>query len=371
MIVNDEHWLAVADLFSAAALGGDWPTALSAFADACGAERGELIGIGADKAVPFNWMTRTDPAALDEFLAIGGGDPRRNLRVRVGSKAPILASWHDVACSTEDELRRNFLYADYCRRHEVPYGSQTNLMRDDGMLIGLATLRSERRGAPQAEDRRAFEALAPQARAAVRTQLALEGRGADIVRGALDGLDVAAFVCDGAGLVRTHTRAAEAVLQRGVLRLRGRRLGATGVEEARGLEAAIAAAVGGRLAPGQEPVRTVLVRPADGPAAFEVVDVIALPPRPHAFGFEPRAIVAVRGRQREGRELAGLLGLAFGLTPAEADVAVRLAEGHSREAIAEERRASLETVRSQIKTVFAKLDVRRETELSVRLNRMR
>ncbi|WP_334163471.1 helix-turn-helix transcriptional regulator [Phenylobacterium sp.] len=371
MIVNNEHWLAVADLFSAAALDGDWPAALNAFADACGAERGELIGIGADKAVPFNWTPRLDPAALDEFVAIGGGDPGLNPRVRMGLRAPLLRSWHDVACSTEAELRRNFVYADYCRRHDIPYGSQTNLMHDDSMLIGLATLRSERRGAPEAEDRRAFEVLAPHARAAVRMQLALEGRGADIVSGALDGLEIAAFICDGTGLVRALTRAAEAALARGVLRLRGRRLGATDAEESRGLEAAVAGAAGGRFAPGGETVRTVLVRQADGPAAFEVVDVIALPPRPYAFGFEPRAIVVVRGGQRSHRELAGLLGLAFGLTPAEADVAVRLAEGHTRETIAEERRASLETVRSQIKTVFAKLDVRRETELSARLNRMR
>lgn len=371
MIINDDHWLAVADLFSAAALEGDWPTALEAFADACGAERGELIGIGADRAVPFNWMTRFDPAALDEFVAIDGGDPRLNPRVRMGLQAPLLRSWHDVACSTEEELRRNFVYADYCRRHEIPYGSQTNLMRDDSMLIGLATLRSERRGPPQAEDRRAFEVLAPHVRSAVRMQLALEGRGAEIIRGALDGMEVAAFVCDRAGLVRSHTGPAEAVLQRGVLRLRGRRLGATGADEARGLEAAIAAATGGRLVPGRDAVQTVLVRQADGPAAFEVVDVIALPPRPYGFGFEPRAIAVVRGQHRGNRELAGLLSLAFGLTPAEADVAVRLAEGHTRETIAEERRASVETVRSQIKTVFAKLDVRRETELSARLNRMR
>jgi len=371
MIVNNEHWLAVADLFSAAALDGDWPTALNAFADACGAERGELIGIGADKAVPFNWMPRFDPAGLDEFVRIDGGDPLINPRVRMGLRAPLLRAWHDVACSTEEELRRNFVYADYCRRHDIPYGSQTNVMRDDSMLIGLATLRSARRGAPLAEDRRAFEALAPQARAAVRMQLALEGRGAHLVAGALEGMNVAAFVCDGSGLVQAQTPEAEAALQRGVIRLRGRRLTGGCGREAQDLDAAVSGVAGRRAAPGDPTVRTLVVRRADGPAELEVVDVIALPPRPYAFGFEPRALVVVRGPQRGARELAGLLGLAFGLTAAEADVAVRLAEGHTREAIAEERRASLETVRSQIKTVFAKLDVRREAELTARLNRMR
>lgn len=371
MITGEEQWLSVADLFSAAALGGDWHAALNALADACGAERGELIGVGADRAVPFNWMTRFDPAGLQEFVVLRGGDPQINPRVWMGLRAPILEAWHDVQCSNDAELRRNFVYADYCRRYEIPYGSQTTLLRDDGMLIGLAVLRSEARGVPQAEDRRAFEVLAPQVRAAVRTQMALEGQGAALAAGALETLGIAAFVCDGSGRVRALTPAAEESLGRGVVRLRQGRLGAARDEDTRALEVALAAAVRGLAAPGDRPLRTLVLRDPEAPLSVEVVDVVTLPARPFAFGFEPRALVTVRGARREDPNLSEVLKLAFALTPAEADIAVRLADGESREAIAQARGASVETVRSQVKSLFGKLGVSRAGELSARLTRLR
>lgn len=51
-------------------------------------------------------------------------------------------------------------------------------------------------------------------------------------------------------------------------------------------------------------------------------------------------------------------------------VAVRIAFGASREQIATERRASLQTVRSQIKSIFSKLNVTREGELVSMLARL-
>lgn len=372
LIANDEHWLAVADLFAEAALGGDWPTALNALADAAGAARGELIGVGADRTMPFNWITRIDLEAINaEFLTIDGGSPAVNPRVNRGVRSGLLESWHDVACSTDEELRRNFAYADFCRRWDIPYGSQTNLMAGDGLLIGLATLRTEAQGRPEAADRRAFESLAPQIRAAVRTQMALEGQGAALVGGALEAVGVAAFVCDASGRVQVHTPAAEAALRRGVLRLRGGRLGAQRDEDARALEAAVRRAVYGLTPNGPPLLDTVVLRDPVLGGGVEVVDVVTLPPRPYAFGFQPRALAIVRGARREAGEIVHVLRLAFGLSPAEAEIAVRLADGESREEIAEARGASIETVRSQVKSLFAKVGVRRTGELAAKLNRLR
>jgi len=371
LIANDGHWLAVADSFAEAALGGDWPTALNALADAAGAARGELIGVGADRTLPFNWITRLDLDAINaEFLTIDGGNPALNPRVARGVRSGLLESWHDVACSTDEELRRNFAYADFCRRWDIPYGSQTNLMAGDGLLIGLATLRTEAQGLPEADDRRAFESLAPQVRAAVRTQMALEGQGAALVGGALEAVGVAAFVCDASGRVQALTPAAEAALRRGVLRLRGGRLGARRDEDARTLDAAVRRAVYGLTPQGPPRLDTLVLRAPDL-GGVEVVDVVTLPPRPYAFGFQPRALAIVRGARREAGEIVHVLRLAFGLSPAEAEIAVRLADGESREEIAEARGASIETVRSQVKSLFAKTGVRRTGELAARLNRLR
>lgn len=369
MIKNNEHWSAISDLFADAALEGDWTSALNALADACGADSGELIGVGSDSAVPFNWVTRRDPQLALDFVTLGFGSPAVNPRVREGVSAPVMRAWHDIQCSTEEELRRNFAYADYCRRYGIQHGSQATLIRENGMLIGLATLNDHVRGVPQGADRIAFEMIAPQVRAAVKMQMVFERRGAAITAGALAGLDLAAFVCDRAGIVRGLTPPAERVLAAGALRLNGGRLSAYRAEDSRALEDAITAAAQGPN-PGLPSLRTLVLRAGSSPADFEVVDVISLPKREYSFGFEPRVMVTLRTEQRRMADLPKVLSSAFDLTPVEARIALRLADGHSRNEIAAEREASVETIRSHIKKIFAKLDVRREAELAARLRRL-
>jgi DNA-binding CsgD family transcriptional regulator len=325
--------------------------------------------VGSDAAVPFNWVTRRDPSLAEDFVALGFGSPAVNPRVREGVSAPVMRAWHDIQCSTEEELRRNFAYADYCRRYGIQHGSQATLIRENGMLIGLATLNGEARGVPQGADRMAFEMIAPQVRAAVKMQVAFERQGAAIMAGALAGLDRPAFVCDRAGVVRALTGAAETALAAGALRLNAGRLSASRAEDSRALEEAIAAAAE-ELVPGRTSLRTLVLRAGGSPADFEVVDVITLPRREYSLGFEPRVMVTLRTEQRRLADLPNVLSVAFDLTPVEARIALRLADGRSRNEIAAERRASVETIRSHIKRIFAKLDVRREAELAARLRRL-
>jgi DNA-binding CsgD family transcriptional regulator len=62
-----------------------------------------------------------------------------------------------------------------------------------------------------------------------------------------------------------------------------------------------------------------------------------------------------------------VLEVAFGLTPAEARVAARIAAGSTVEAIALANGVSTATVRTQLSQVFAKVGVRRQHELAARL----
>jgi DNA-binding CsgD family transcriptional regulator len=371
MIRDDEHVLAVAELFTSAAVRGDWTEALNAFADACGAERGELIGLGSDKTIPFNWIPRFDPRAFDEFAAIDGGDPVRNPRVKEAITAPVLRSCHHLQLSSDDELRRNFAYADFCRRWDAAFGSQTTVIRDNNMMVTVATLRNRRQGVPATEDRLAFETLAPHVLAAVRLQINLEGQGAHLIAGAFEAVRTAAFICDSFGLVKSLTPAAEAAVQRGPLRLKAGKLSASHPQDAAALEAAIREAVIGAASPHASPRRALVVRAPDAPELFEVVEVAALPRKAFALGFEPRAVVTLRGRPSDDAELSWLLRTAFGLTRAEAAVAAQLAGGRAREEIAAARGVSLGTVRMQIKRVFAKMNLHREAELFALIGRLR
>ena len=369
MLRNDDQWLEISDAFSTAALGGDWQPALNGLADACGAWTGELIGVGADNTVPFNWMPRVDPEASRELVRIGAGGPQTNPRVRIGLRTPVMQAWHDADCSNEDQLRRNFAYADLCRRFEIPHGSQATLIRGDGLLIGLAVLRTSRQGAPQGEDRLAFERLSGQVRSAVKMQLALEGRGAELLAGALEPLGLAVFVCDGQGAVRALTPEAEQRVRQGWLRLRDGRLSAAGLEDARRLEDAISRARVGVLRPGDEPMSTLVLGCGDGAQGPEIVDVIALPRAPFAFGFEPRVLVVARGTRRRPGESERLLRMAYGLTATEAAIATRLGAGDGTEEIAAHRQVSASTIRTHVKAIFQKMNVGRRSEVAARLAR--
>jgi DNA-binding CsgD family transcriptional regulator len=53
----------------------------------------------------------------------------------------------------------------------------------------------------------------------------------------------------------------------------------------------------------------------------------------------------------------------FRLTPAEAQIALGIADGKTLAAIAEGRRVSVSTARGQLKSVFAKIGAHRQAEL--------
>lgn len=68
---------------------------------------------------------------------------------------------------------------------------------------------------------------------------------------------------------------------------------------------------------------------------------------------------------------AALLSASFDLTPHEARVAAAMARGDTIDMIAERHGVAAETVRSQLKTVFAKTGTRRQAELVALLARLR
>jgi DNA-binding CsgD family transcriptional regulator len=373
-VLKDEDWLALADRFSVAAVqGSGWETALSGLAAACGARAGQLLGLGADARVAFHWMAGTGPATLQDFVAVGGGDPRINPRVRAALASPVLQLVADEDCTVGEDMSGWKRYVDYCRRHDIPYVCQTNLLKPEGMVIVLAVLRSAQQGHVTPEARAAFMSIAPHVRAAVQTQVILESQGATLLSGALEALSLAAFVCDRAGKVQALTPAAEKVLGNGQgLQLRQGTLSAALPADTQTLTQTIQHAAAGVVRPGHPLLQTVVIRSGGGRAPLPLVlDVITLPRREYEFNFNPRLLVVVRGGRKAAAATSFMLHAAFGLTAAEAEVALLLAEGQTVETIAVRRCVSESTVRSQVKSLFAKLGVNRQIELAARLSELR
>lgn len=371
MIESDEQWLAIADAFHAAALGaGSWLDALAQLARATGSRAGELIGLGSEHAVPFNWVAGIDREWTDEFIAIDGGNPAINPFVRAGVRARPLEVLASSDFVTPEERRHGFFLADFCRRHDTVHICLSPLIKEQDSVVGLAVIRSASEGEITAQQRKLFAALAPHVRAAVRTQIALEHQGAALIAGTLEALSIAAFVCDRSGTVKAMTPTAEALVGTGkAVRLRQGRLRAANAVDDRRLAEEIDTAVGTIVRPQTPRGSVIVVHGTTGePLALTVVP---LPRTEYTFGFDPRVLVVARtsGMQNPAQTQA-LLQSAYGLTAAEAEVALRLGDGDRVEDIAETRGVSVNTVRVQIRNIFGKLGVRRQSELVARIRHL-
>ncbi len=372
MLQTDEQWLAIADEFYCAAVDHSrWYGALERLAAATGSRTGELITIGHNAVVPINIMTNVDPAIHAAAAEARIGDPAINPRVRAGMTSPVLKVMAECDFLSPDQHAIHPHYNEFARPWDIPYICLATLERHNDLLIGLAVLRSERDGHINSQQRKVFASLAPQVRAAVRMQIALEGNGAALIRGALDTLSIPAFICGRTGAVQALTAAAEDML-RGEhgLSLRNRFLHAFRDDEDKALNDAIGKAARGFLHPGAPAVTTVNVRCADETKAPVVLDVMALPSIALEFSSVPRVVVVARGSRGDDARKAVLLQGVYGLTSAETDIALQLARGQSTEAIAQQRKVAVGTVRAQIKSMLAKLGVSRQMEFVARLNEL-
>ena len=352
----------LADAFAAAPFTeGGWKSGLDTLAQATGSLRGQLIGIGGPSLIPFNLITHIDAPALEQFVEIEGGSPERNFRVAAsGATFEIIHEGHYAAAQS---ALRDHVYNDFCRDYDLPHGIQTVLQQGDGWMIGLAVNRTLREGVSSADQRQLFAAAIPHALRAVQLQWAMDNQGVALLSKGFEQVSIAAFILDGVGLVRALTSAAEAALGAG-LNLRDRRLRMARNDEQMTLDSAILDALG-------VPARATTLVIGSGadraPPALITVAPVGLDSG--SFNFAPRAVVVVRGRHRNAHS-AALIRQAYGLTLAEAEVALALGSGLSREEISVARGVAPATVHAQLKTIFAKLDVGREVELVLKLVRL-
>lgn len=340
---------------------GEWEPALRTLAEATGSMRGQLIGLGTAGAVPFNWITEMPPEAVDSFVQIDGANPRINSRVRIGSAASELTILDERHFTTEEDCRRFSDYGALIERFDFPYICLTPVVRQGPMLIGLAVNRRRKEGQITEEERRAFAAIAPHARGAVRAQLALGRQGPDFAVGALEAVGLAGFVCDPAGRVRAMTPAAERHVAEGdALSLREGILTASVEAEGRALSNALARLMGGGLAP---PPPDIVLRGPRGDLAL-VLQFVQL--RPNLLDG-PSTVVVVRAMGTSSTAGAQTARTLLGLTQAETVVVERLMSGDRPALIATRLGVSLTTIRSHVRNILSKAGARSVVGLIARL----
>lgn len=355
---NDPDWN---ETFLSAALEPEkWLEALDTMARHTGAAHGQLIGVGGARDIPFNIVTNIEPAALQEFIGIGGGSPTVNFRIAAcnqdianGRYDSLLHEQHYDAALPLLETDR---YVRWCEEYDIPYGCQTNLVVDRVGIIGFSILRKRKEGRTTAAQRKTFAAASLAARRAVRLQERLEGDQARLLAGAFDAIASTAFILDANGRVQAMTQAAEQLVANGTVCLRNQQLDAKGTPLS--LAQAVAALV---MEGGFDHVRLRIDATPERPALF--LEGFKLPNRAWSLGSLPHAILLAKQPQRDRAGVASFLGALYRLTATEADIAMRLNDGSSRTDIGAARGVTTETLRGQIKTICAKTGAANEADL--------
>jgi DNA-binding CsgD family transcriptional regulator len=153
--------------------------------------------------------------------------------------------------------------------------------------------------------------------------------------------------------------AGEALLSRGEgLMLRRQRLAAWLAQDQNALQAAVARA---GSAEATEASALLVHRPEGAPYELSVASA-------NTDGTRRHIIVVVTERGVRDASLHARIRTLYGLTPAEAEVAVRVAEGASLELISGERQARISTVRTQLKAITAKMGCSRQSQLVAMIN---
>ena len=188
---------------------------------------------------------------------------------------------------------------------------------------------------------------------AVRGRLAATGRRLDTVEAMLDHLGQGALLVRADGTLVHANAIGEALLHRGdfLTQRRGVLVASSDRSTARLREAIDAA-----CAPGAVTASALLIdRLAGRPATASVI-----PLRAGNGGRHALVIVEIESRLDEA---APKLQALYGLTPAEAAIGIHIAKGTSPRSISDLRGVSVETVRSQIKSLSAKLGCVRQSEI--------
>lgn len=346
-----------ADLFLSAALEPEkWGEAIKAMAEATGSGHGQLIGFGPG-ASSFNWISDIDTSILSIGAAIDQSAPDLNYRIAADCLADRPAIVHEAHYDVARQSLRSDDYLDLCADFDIFDGCQTRLMASDDQMVGLALLRNGKDGRTSQDQRDLFGHIAGHACAAVRLQQAIEHQGFALLAGTFEAMDRACWLLDATGRVGGMTPRAQALLSSSRIRVSEGWLASDRADETRAIGRAMRAVID---PPGRPADPVALADDAGGVAIM--LEFHPLPTRPWALPFAPRAIVIARVGQPTERHVQSLTR-AFRLTPAEADIAIRLAAGQSRKDIAAARSVSVETLKVQLRSIYDKTGCSRESQL--------
>ena len=340
-----------------------WPTFLDAFAYAVGGGSAMLrsADLQAGKA-GFVTSIGYDPAWQSAYC---------KHFVKVDYLTPFLNQFELGEVKTSDqafsmsEQRKTEYFNDYSIPQDKLYGLAVSLIRDGSHTLMFAAQRGKRAGAFGEEQARLMGILAPHVTRAVQVHRRISSVTAEKewALGALDQLRMGVILTNHSGTPLFVNRAAEQMLalDNGINTHQGRLVLPNISETALFYKLITDAAKG---APGTNMGGDMRIAMPDGEFLHCLVMPIPLELSARwdislASGCVAVFLSMPSGLQLPPKRLAAL----YGLTPAEARLAAKLAAFRSVEQAADELCITAHTARSQLKSVFAKTGAQSQSEL--------
>jgi len=325
-----------------------------------------------DKGVILNCL-RPDTDTSDREAPIG--DPSdwelTAYREQFFALDPFVNLPLDTVVTLQDLLPGDALTgSEYYQHYLEPTGLFHILGLDTEEPKGmLARLRLSRRCDEYnsgADERALIERIAPHLNRAIRlyARLSRTTSERDLYSGAVDQLAVATIILDEKGRMLNTNAVARAMLtEADGLSLRDNRLHIDGRDINRELQEALTTIIDAHQRDESSVVRALRVPRSSGRSDLGLV----IRPIPGSEWNEgqssPCAVVFISDPDlRESASQATLSEL-FGLTPAEANLAILLSRGLSLAEASETQNISQHTARAQLKSIFSKTDVSRQAEL--------
>lgn len=260
-------------------------------------------------------------------------------------------------------FERTEFYSEFFRAHRYPafYQLGALISSNRGRQAALTILRELQQNDFEESEVQDLRGLVPHLRRALQIhakmtslRLMVEGKGA-----VLASLDVAVIALDLTGHVCFLNGAAESILRAGdVLRLRNGRLVAATAGDSAALQRLVdSTGSGGRSS---RPLGGHLTLHSCQRSLYLTAFPLAAPVIEVPGQARVLVTVSLHATPRpRHRSLAAL----FGLTPAEIRVTMLLVEGLEPKEIAERTRVSYETVRFQLKSIYEKMGVTRQSQV--------
>ena len=342
-----------------------WPSALQALATY------------SDSLCATHFLWRKDDDALGFFIGspeytgddlyrahYSTLDPRRKLTQRLPSGGILRCHEH----LDEEFVAQSEFYQDFSLQHERRFLMSTHLIKTEKVSSFAVLHRTRDQGEFTDRDALLLEQVAPHLRRAAQIQIKLEEaeaarKGADA---ALDQLAFAVLTVDRDGRVLSSNRMGDEILAASDgLSLRGGCLAVTG---GRGAERFCCCIRGATEPPSGKTARqgaSVLVTRPSGRSPYRVLIAPLADRASTSFGTgrQRTAVVLISDPDQAILPPEKHLADLFGLTSAEAQVAIGLLGGKKLEEVAEQRMVSLGTIRSQLKSILRKTETDRQADL--------